>query len=235
MNNKVFGLTGGLLLIISAFNHCFATDKNARKPPRAVLVQLRSEQNRINAMKRAHDNKGLRQVEADAAGVASAMKADFTDHLNYCPVYYFEDTNLDLIKSHHFNGVLLNADGTPAKTLSVDESTDDYLIVYYGHPVMQQRGHPVAQEADPNERTTDQPSGIGLIVNNAQYQQITFFYRLGLDYLWKRKRQKAYGKYAYESKRFEMEYYPFAAKLNDYLRAGQKDIPISHGSEPKAE
>ncbi len=68
-----------------------------KKYPSVVLVQLRAEKNRINALTKARKFKDLEIFKQDVTGVMIATIKDFKEHFNYCPVYYFIDTNTDAI------------------------------------------------------------------------------------------------------------------------------------------
>ena len=109
------------------------------KFPKAILVQLRSEHNRIEALTKARRYKELELVEEDAAKIRKKEIADFKDHLAFCPVYYYVDTNADLITNKKFSGILFNADSTLATNTGLTEASKDYLVVYYGYPNYQSR------------------------------------------------------------------------------------------------
>ncbi len=136
-------LLGFLLLLTSHHGEAqnTAADKNVDtsfKFPKAILVQLRSEHNRIEALTKARRYNEAELVGADAAYIRAKMIADFSDHLFFCPVYYYIDTNVDLIKKRKFEGILFKADSTPAAS-DVIGNDNDYVIVYYGYPNYQSR------------------------------------------------------------------------------------------------
>jgi hypothetical protein len=66
--------------------------------PKALLVQLRSEQSRIQYFETQNDQQNKEQVTKEDAKVRRVMINDFKDHFTFCPVYYFIDTNAKLIK-----------------------------------------------------------------------------------------------------------------------------------------
>src|SRR5579872_5967407 len=156
-------------LIIS--NACYATDTLKNKYPSAVLVQLRSEHNRIEALKKARMYKELAEVEQDAKEVQSRMIMDFQVNFKYCPVYYFMDTDADLIKEKIFDGILKNADGSPAKNLVIDKSSDNYVIVFYGYSVDDARGNFMVADSAKYPVNSGEPAGKGLVINNDKFQQ----------------------------------------------------------------
>jgi len=205
---------------------CFAGDTLTHHHPSAVLVQLRSEQNRIKAMEKAHDYKRLAQVEKDALGVRAAMVNDFKNHFDYCPVYYYMDSNLALIKKREFKGALMDTDGTQAKNIALNDTSTDYLVVYYGYPTAQARYKKVVTDPKKYEYNSGEPSGKGLIINNYKFQQVSFYYLFGYDHLFFKKGSKRFNN-AYESKHYDIEYFPCAEKLNKELYEWPEKIRIS--------
>jgi len=229
------------------------TDTLAHRYPKAVLVQLRSEHNRMDAMERNRSYKELAQVKNDAVQITTRMIADFHDHFNFCPVYFYVDTNLDLVKSRKFQGVLFNADSTPVTNPVISDTSQDYLIVYYGYPETQMRTEDSAvreklktydygdpryppKESNLTQRELDEtrshhiygdPMGRGLVICNYRMQQVSFLYKFGYDELFF-KAAKKYPKYAYSSRHFDMEYFPYATKFNQVIVKAQTKIRITH-------
>ncbi len=231
-----------------------ALDTPVRKMLTAILVQLRSERNRITALTKNTQTKLLQQVKIDASAVTTKMIADFHDHLNFCPVYYFVDSNIDLIKKHLFTGVLFNADSTPVSNSAICDTNHDYLIVYYGYPDIQSHTDDSAtydtirkfNYGDPSNppkfsRISDsavttmedsyanygEPFGRGLVINNSRFRQISFIYKLGYNEIAFRLR-RVNRKYIYHSHHFDIEYFPFADELNTRLMEGRRKIPFTH-------
>jgi len=221
-----------------------AGDTLKARSPKVLLVQLRSEHNRMAALIKQRRYKEIEGLKADAMNVTTRMIADFHDNFNYCPVYYYMDTNLDLIKNRVFQGVLLHEDGTPAENVTIPDT--DYLIAFYGYPTSQSRISGVVKDSTYRivySDTTDivrgimdtmtydynsgEPIGKGLIINNYKYKQVSFLYKFDYENL-AFKLRRANKKYIYNSKRYEIEYYPFAALLNMKLIDRDKKIRISH-------
>lgn len=195
-----------VLLLLASLQTVFAADTLNRKIPAAVLVQLRAEKNRITTLTAARRYKQVEEVKNDAKKVADAMINDFQDNFNHCPVYYFMDSNAEAVKNKQFDGILLNADGRAVTDPVVNSASNNYLIVYYGYPNYQERR---------NEVSTDQLSpyfGRGLIILNHEYEQIAYIFLLSYNEHFY-KRNKRLKKYNYHSKRFDMQYIPFAAEL----------------------
>jgi hypothetical protein len=225
MGKNCFLITFLTIFIAISLPKSYAADTLTKKNPAAVLVQLRSEHNRIQALKGVNKFAELNEVKKDAAGVNSTMIRDFTDHLTYCPVYYFYDSSVDLIMQRKFNGVLLNAAGSPATNIVISDTDRKYMIVYYGYPLAQARTtKTVAQAGSQND--SGEPMGKGLVINNSNYEQVSFFYKFGYDDVFLNTKRNR--KYIYNSRHFDMEYYPFAEKLNDRLKEHHKKIRITH-------
>jgi hypothetical protein len=191
---------------------CFAADSLSRKVPRALLVQLKTEQNRIKAITAAGDMKAVEAVQNDAKGVSTAMINDFTDNFDYCPVYYFLDINMDQVKSRSFKGVLMNADGSTVDQPVISDTSKNYFVVFYGYPESQST--PIKTASD--QANTGQEMHRGLVVNNYKLQQVAFFNKAGyLNFLIGIGKNDK--KYRYTSERFDIEYLPSAKQLNEKL------------------
>ncbi len=197
------------------YSPCFAADSLSHRNPQAVLVQISTERNRINALTRDKKYKELAEVREDAAGVAATMKLDFKDHFDYCPVYYYMDTDIERIKNMQFEGVLFNGDGTPVKKPGISSRSKNYLIAYYGYPVADANRDNPATDSVKYRYNSGEPMGKGLVVNNYKFQQVGYFYKFGYqEALFTKKTNK---KYIYHSKHFDIDYFPQAEKFNKQL------------------
>lgn len=198
-----------ILLMLICIHPCYATDTLLAKYPRAILVQLRSEHNRLEAMTKSHDEKGIEEVTRDAIEIRKRMKNDFTDNFHYCPVYYYMDTNADLVKNKQFDGVLMTANGIAVTKPVINSRSDDYFIVYYGYHIYQPKPNKIVAETDKYVYDPESSPGKGLVILNDKFQQIDNYYKLGYDELLFKIRKKN-KKYYYQSKHYDMEYFPFA-------------------------
>jgi len=215
---RVPALIACFLLFFTDFAASFAADTLSSKFPVAILVQLRSEHSRIEAATRARDYKALEEIKKDALGERAAMVNDFSDHFNYCPVYYYMDTNLHFIMDRNFANVLLDSNGLPAKNLVINDTSTRYYIVFYGYATSQTR-KPKAH-AD-NESGSWVTAGKGLIINNYKFQQISFFYSASTDFYSflsdNINKKSKFGKYGYQSKKYDIEYFPYALRFSMQL------------------
>lgn len=206
---KITLLAGIIMMVLSASKPCKAEDTLKKEYPVAVLVQLRSEQNRVSAMKKARDTKSLQEVQNDANEVIRRIHLDFHNNFDYCPVYYYIDTNTDLIKAKKFDGILLNEDGSVVAHPIINSSSNDYVIAYYGYPLSQAKYQSKLTDSTRYSYDPQTPYGKGLVILNDSFQQLTYFYKLGYDEIMFGKPAEL-KRYYYRSKHFDIEYYPFA-------------------------
>jgi hypothetical protein len=240
--------TALVLLALVPVTYAREDSASTGKYPSAVLVQLRSEHNRITALTKDRRYADLAIVEHDNTEVMKRIHLDFHDNFHYCPVYYYMDTNADLIKERKFEGVLINEDGTQAHNI-IPAGDSSYVIAYYGQALAQAKYHKVqkdetrhltadellslrAQSIPSPETETllysehDPPLGKGLVILNSKYQQITYFYKTGADEVQFALKRKKLKQYYYKSKRFDIEYYPSASVFNSTMldRYGRRRI-----------
>jgi hypothetical protein len=206
-----------LVLLLFIYTHsCFASDSLSHRSTQVVLVQLSSQHNRIEALTNDKKYNEVEEVKKDAAGVIEAMKRDFKDHFHMCPVYYYMDTNADRIRNRHFDDVLMNSDGSPAKNPGLNSTSKNYLIAYYGYPVAQAATNGPVTDSITNRYNSGEPMGKGLVINNYLFQQVAYFYKFGYqEALFAKKADK---KYTYHSKHFDIDYFPLAEKFNKKLK-----------------
>ncbi len=187
----------------------YGADSLSTRYPSAVLVQLRSEHNRIDAMKKDRNYKAVEEVKKDAEEVRSRMILDFTLNFHYCPIHYYMDTNADLVKNKEFDGVLMNGDGTPVNSPAINSRSADYFIVYYGYAISQPKVNDVVTDKAKYTYDADSRPGKGLVILNDKFQQLDHFYKLDYDDAFF-KHKKKLTKYYYVSKHYDIEYFPFA-------------------------
>ncbi len=214
-NNSIYISALSLFLLLLLTRSCFAGDTLSHRFPQFILIQLSSQRNRIEAMQRERKYSAIAEVNSDAEGVKAATIQDFTDHFHYCPVYYYVDTNMDLVKKGDFENILFNGDGSPVNNPAVNGHAKNYLVAYYGYPVTQARKTESKDDSVEKEYNSGEPMGKGLVVDNSKFQQVAYFYRFGYeDALFSKKGED---KYTYHSKHYDIEYNPFAAKLEKKL------------------
>lgn len=180
-----------------------------KRIPTTVLVQLRTENNRRDAL--IHDKKyeDLETLKKDTYGAMNATVLDFRDHFNACQVYYFMDSNFEQIMARKFENVLLDENLQSVAAPIVEDS--NYLIVHYGYPTWQtKKGR---WDTTKQKDWGGHPNGRALVINDHSMRQIHYIYNLDYDFFnFRRKFVK--NPYRYESKKFDIEYNPSAAELN---------------------
>ena len=204
----------------------YAQKSNDGKLPYAVLVQLKSEKNRIAALIMAHDKKNLIRVQKDASRVKKAMINDFKDHFTYCPVYFYMDSNADKVIAGDLDGILFTADSSPVPPNAMGLQDKKYIIVFYGYPITQSHIKKVVPDSVAKQPQTEAPNGKGLVINNSKMEQISYLYKFGYEnFLFKPMRNR---NYIAVSKKFDMEYFPTAGVLDTKLYKNHKKITINH-------
>ena len=187
--------------------------------PKVVLVQLSSEQNRINALLKTKRYSDLERFKQEAEAVRNATIADFRDNFKFCKVYFYIDTNIQKVKDCQLEGVLLYSDLSPVTNLLLADSCELNAIVYYGYPQWQtKKGKWDTTKSNFGE--SGKPYGRALVINDHQLRQIYYLYWLdgdffNLRFLVRKKNKK--NKYMYFSRKFELEYTPQAAELDRSL------------------
>lgn len=203
----------------------YAQNSNDGKLPSAILVQLKSEKNKIVAMTKAKDYKNLALVKKDAFRIQKATINDFKDHITYCPVYYYMDTNAEKVIAGDFGGVLFTADSSPVLASAAGLQDKKYIIVFYGYPVTQSHRKKVVPDSIAKLPQTEAPYGKGLVINNSKMEQISYLYKFDYEnYLFKKPKSR---KYIAVSKVFDMEYFPTASVLDMKLHKNQNRITIN--------
>lgn len=216
-----------LILLVSITNTCLGQEEKHHErfvvankeyhshktsfPPKAILVQLRSEQRRVQYFLSSRQFYEARQIKKDASIVSKVMKNDFEDHFTFCPVYYFMDTNAHLVKKQHFEGTLFTAEGLPISHCVIHPGDTNYYIVYYGYPEEQMQVD-ATTNMDFNIGNGE-VMGKGLIFLNYNYRQKDFYYRFGYFDLF----HKLNPRYEYRSAKYDIDYFPFAAEYQQDL------------------
>ncbi len=209
---------------VSAMVH--AQKSTDGKLPGAILVQLKSEQNKIIAMTKAHDKKNLALVKKDALKIKNATINDFKDHITYCPVYFYMDTNAEKVRAGDLGGILFAADSSPVPSSAPGLEDKNYIIVFYGYPITQSHTKKVVPDSIAKEPQTEAPNGRGLVINNSKMEQISYLYKFDFEnFIFKKSKNR---KYIAVSSKFDMEYYPTAAILDSKLYKSHKKITIRH-------
>ena len=185
---------------IVAFSSWSVAQEASRRFPEVVLVQLRTEQNRVKALETAKKYKEVEEVKHDAAAANTAMKGDFAAHFKFCRYYFFADTNTALLQQHKLDGILTDKDGNAVNGADVK----NYLVTWYGYP---------EAKGEENSGSSNNRNVKGLVIANDQLKQLSYVYKLDYETIFISKKKKYY----YSSKHFDIEYFPLAEKLSRQL------------------
>jgi hypothetical protein len=159
---------------------------------KAILVQLNSEQNRVKYFTSHGQNTDAVRVQREASIIMKKTIADFRDNFKCCPVYFFIDTNVSLVKNKQFENVLLGFDLKPIQEPVITAADTNYFVTYYGLP----------------EENGVAPNRKGCVLLNYKFEQV--YYRL--------RNSEVDQKYAIASGKYDMIYRPIARQLNRLLK-----------------
>lgn len=198
-----------LSVLIAPLIVCAQHQRARIAQPKTVLVQLGSQQNRMKYFQGKTESKmyGLLVKETDT--IMKVTINDFKDHFNFCPVYYFYDTNYALIAAKKFDGVLLDENRNPVQSPVIAEADTNYLIVYFG-----------TRTSDMSSKSKAAPasnaSAKGLVVLDYRFKNMPRKFPRFIrtyDAIYKRHDPK----YNFTSDHFDMGYRESAKRFNEYL------------------
>lgn len=211
-----------LLTFILLFNTDAAAQllmrKHAKKhehPPKALLVQLPTYENRMEYFRKSNNKSSISLLKKDADSMVSKIVADFNDNFNYCPVYYFYDRDLEKVKSKNFIGILLNDKLQPINNTVINQSDTNYFIVNFGHVV--ETNNADNAEGTASAGQTVSSSKQKLQVYNHLYHKIRKPLPNGVNNAWGGKTKRNPEFYRYESAKFDIYYNPYVAQFNGKL------------------
>ncbi len=187
-----------ILLLFSPGAICQTKEKTASV--KFLLVELKSEKNKLDYFNAHKNPTELKHLSDDIAAQNLATINDYTDHFNYCPVYFYMDTNRQKIKDKQFEGYLFKGGYTilPANTIPDNETR--FMVVKYGHP---------------DDSLSIFQNTMGLIMYNYKLEPLQFIKKI---------RGKIPKQYYFTSKKYNIEYRPFATQLNNsFLNNYKKD------------
>jgi hypothetical protein len=183
--------------------------KSIAQRPSAILVMLKAETNRIAALEKGGQTGLANQLSGEAEIVRQKTINDFSDHFSFCPVYYFVDTNLHLIKEKKFGNVLFDKGRKMYSTSPIDVADTSFFIVYYGLDMPNIKSK--------NEDQTYLSNGAamrplkGLTVLDHQFKKID---RSPIKFLFKNEpRNPVNNQYDFASVEFNISYFQSAKKL----------------------
>ena len=188
----------------------------------AVLVMLRSEKNRIAYLESVKKTEQAKTLKADANKIIEVTVNDFRDNYTRTPVYYFADTNLQLIKDQKFDGVILDDQLKPVVFPFADRT--DYLIVFYGIPPTEITSEGNAEEEQRIHRAINYPNN-GIVILDHEFKRMR---KPNVHYVYLRATGKRVirnrPEYNYASEDFNISYYEMGGKLQREL--GEKGVKL---------
>jgi len=102
------------------------------KPPAFLLVELPTEVGRYNYFLQHNKPEKAAKLRLANNQKVHCMITDFSDNFNFCPVFYFNDTDQDKIKDKQWLHVLRDKNGDLINTSLSILSDTNYFIMYYG-------------------------------------------------------------------------------------------------------
>lgn len=202
----------------------FAQRKEDRnKFPKAVLVLLSSEHNRIESLEKARAYKEAEQLKKDATMVSEKIRLDFKDNFHMYPVYFFVDTNLEKVKAGKLADILTNTDGDLMEITELGDSSTDFFIIYYGYPKFTKKKPKRIKEGSEDAASFDTPTGKYFVICNNKLEQITYV-RRGKNTLIDEVSPED-KKYRYNSPTFNISYSPTVRKLPGVLTGLSLNYP----------
>lgn len=207
-----------LLILCTLLSSFAATAQQGERNrfPKAILVQLSSEQNRMKDLqKRQSDSGKLAQLKKDAAMVCEKILLDFKDNFTMYPVYFFMDTNYEKIREGNFTDVLMDTDGDLMERTELSNGSTDFFIIYYGYPKFTKRKPKRIKASSDEAASFDAPTGKYFVICDNKLEQITYVRRGKNSFANEVPAEDK--KYKYDSPLFNIGYNPTVKKLPGIL------------------
>lgn len=103
--------------------------------PRAILIMLHVSSNLIESYKRKGDADGVQQVQENDAKINSTIMDDFANNFNYCPVYFYYDTEHDKVVARKLSEVHFFAfEKNKKREVVLEDTISDYYIAEISYP-----------------------------------------------------------------------------------------------------
>jgi hypothetical protein len=99
-------------------------------PPKAILIQLSTGYTRLN---RAGREEFKEQLKKDMKISNERMILDFQENFTFCPVYYFNDSDIRYIINHEFFGYLRDAKRQLIRDHVMQEGDTNFFILHFGY------------------------------------------------------------------------------------------------------
>ena len=194
----------GVLILLLFSTEVIGQLKDRPDSVKFILVELKSEQNKLDYFKAHKNTTELKRLSDDVSAQNQANISDYTDHFTNCPVYFYMDTNRQKIRDKQFEGNLFKAGYALLPTNTIPHNEDRFLVVKFGYS---------------EDSLSAFQNTMGLVLYNHQLQQLRFIKKI---------RGKIPKQYYFTSKKYNIEYRPFATQLNNsLLDSYKKDTTVS--------
>ncbi len=204
-----------LAIVLLSFVGSYAKQKDSLVKPKYLLVMLRSDKNRIEAAKKMNNTTKLQEIIRESDSVRSKMVADLNDNFTFCRVYYFMDSNWEKIEKKEYSDLLKDKDGNVLDGSVLNNY--NHVILYYGSPDKIYRYYNII-DTTKESGLTEVRMGKGYVVCDSRLQAVSYLYKYDYGMLGIRSLSENIRRYYYKSKKYSMEYVPFASHLDRYFR-----------------
>jgi hypothetical protein len=222
----MFGKGIATLLLLLAISFIQAEAQSWRikqiyrsRPPKAILVQLFTYPRRVAYYQKNKNFDKLHQFNKEAAKTAEQIVRDFNENFNFCPVYYYHDTNAALIREKKFRNVLLDQNLKPAADIIINPKDTNYFIVVNALLISEDflpGNAPPPKDAYFSASDNVMSNKQRLVVLDYKFKQLpSSTVRTTKGSVGDRKSRKAY---SYSSNIFSLEYAGKAAVLNQNFK-----------------
>ncbi|MBS1774158.1 MAG: hypothetical protein JST82_14970 [Bacteroidetes bacterium] len=189
--------------------------KNEEEPG-VLLVQLAVNSNKVEAFRKAGYTNLVQRVKDESDSANKKMVQDFNDNFKFCPVYYYYDTNANLIREKKFDGIILDSALQVVENIPALLATRHFQVVRFGY------ANPTVNEYDEEDSTKDSKGHYTtgrlekrLIVMGPDLKRVKFPMPQGSVSAFDTRSARNKGpKYNFSSKRFDIYYIPYAGKLD---------------------
>jgi hypothetical protein len=103
--------------------------------PKVILMMLHQSTNKIEALKKRGLSEDVAEVIATDEQTNQSIISDFAANFDYCPVYFFYDSSIDLIKQKAWSDIIFyDYEKLEKKKLINVSGFTDYYIADVGYP-----------------------------------------------------------------------------------------------------
>lgn len=181
--------------------------------PKAILIKLNTKSNAIAHLKQKGNTRKADLLRKENDTLNARLMRDWKDHFDYCPVYFFADSNLTDVLAGRFTQVVFDTAHRAITPEQVQAMGDQFYIAYLG-----------ARAQDDYEAAHSAPGATQLptlIVCDSKFKTLAS-YQLSssmngdlVSFLLPRRGEKPY---RFRSRYFNLDYFPAAAKYEKKLR-----------------